>query len=258
MKDKIRIAFTEGDDIIILTAIEQSESLFTPILFSGQDALQSSMKAVKSGKADAVIAGLNHTTRDVIIAARETIDQSNETFSSSFIMELPDGKQLAIADCATCKNPTADQLTDIVVQTAQTVEKLWLDKPKIALLSFSTHGSGGKDPSISKINDCLEILSQNEQSFLIDGELQLDAAVNPEIAHKKAPNSPLKGNANVLITPDLNSGNILYKSIQQFAGAKAYGPILQGFNAPICDLSRGATIEDIVGAINIMIKLASN
>lgn len=252
VKNKPVIAFAEGSNDVVISAVKSTQSLIKPKLFSGQNALIESIKSVKNGESDAVVVGIDHTTRDVILAARDILGMKSTTFSSSFIMELTDASKIILADCATCKNPTAEQLAQITIQTVETAKKVLKIEPKVALLSFSSHGSGGKDLSIDKIRECLNIVKSHSPDLIIDGEIQLDAAINPDICAKKTPSSPLKGRANILITPDLNSGNILYKSIQQFAGAKAFGPILQGFNAPICDLSRGATAEDIIGIIKIM------
>ena len=162
-----------------------------------------------------------------------------------------DNQTFILADAATCKHPTESQLYDIVMQTYATASKI-LDTPKIALLSFSTLGSGGHDDSMTMIQNVIKRVRVEHPDILIDGELQLDAAVSPKVAAKKAPNSPVAGSANVLICPDLNSGNILYKSLEQFAGFTAAGPILQGFNYPASDLSRGSTVEDVVEVINAL------
>ena len=122
------------------------------------------------------------------------------------------------------------------------------------MLSYSTYGSFGKNPDIEKIHFVIEKIKQNHPDYLIDGEMQLDAAINPKVAKKKTPDSPLEGQANILITPDLNSGNILYKSLEQFGDFTCAGPIIQGFEIPLADLSRGSTIEDIVLTIDVIKK----
>jgi len=251
------IVFPEGDNPKIIEAVERAKTdgIVIPILLQSNDhenCLEDAAKMVANGQADSMIAGIDYTSRDVILTTRDFIGMSGKTFTSSFIMEFPDGRKLVLADCATCKNPTAEQLADIVLQTSVVAEKVLQTKPKVAMLSFSTYRSGGKDPSIDKIHEALEIIKSKNPDLIIDGELQLDAAMNPEIAAKKAPNSPLRGEANVLILPDLNSGNILYKALEQLAGAKAYGPILQGFNKPVSDLSRGSTVDDIYGVVSII------
>lgn len=255
------IVFPEGDNSKIIEAINsvKSEGLINPIILhknEHENCLEAAAKMVASGQADSMIAGIDYTSRDVILTTRDFIGMSGKTFTSSFVMEFPDGHKLVLADCATCKNPTAEQLADIVLQTSEVAEKVLKTKPKVAMLSFSTYGSGGKDPSIDKIHQAMEIVKAQNPDLIIDGELQLDAAMNPEIAAKKAPNSPLRGEANVLILPDLNSGNIIYKTLEQLAGAKAYGPILQGFNKPVSDLSRGSTVDDVVGVIEIIAAIS--
>ena len=146
-------------------------------------------------------------------------------------------------------------LYDIVLQTYETAEAVLSDTPRVAMLSFSTLGSGGNDNSIDRIKTVVNRIHDEYPDIAIDGELQLDAAINEAIGNKKAPGSTVAGRANVLIVPDLNSGNILYKAIEQFGGFTAAGPILQGFNAPVSDLSRGSTKEDVLSVIDVELKL---
>ena len=215
------------------------------------------------GVADAMVAGVDFSSRDVILACRDQIGvagqtnpEERKTFSSLFVADFPDGRRFIVSDGATCKNPTAAQLADIVILVHAAAKKLLDDEPRIAMLSFSTFGSGGKDPSMDKIAETIHIVRERDPSIKLDGEMQLDAAVNPRIGAKKAPQgSEVAGHANVLITPDITSGNILYKSLEQFAGAKLAGPILLGFNKPVSDLSRGSTPEDIVFTTECLIKL---
>lgn len=255
-----KIVFPEGDNPKIIEAanLAKFNGIAEPILLHNdecQNCLEEAAKMVADGRADGMVAGIDYTSRDVILTVRDFIGMRDSTFSSSFVMDFPDGRKLVLADVAACKNPTVEQLVDIVFQTCKTARGVLKDQPKVAMLSFSTHGSGGKDSSIDKIHETLKIVNSKEPDFIIDGELQLDAAINPEIATKKAPASPIKGQANVLILPDLNSGNILYKALEQLAGAKAYGPILQGFNKPVSDLSRGSTVDDIYGVISIIASI---
>jgi phosphate acetyltransferase len=242
-----KIVFPEGDNQAIKRAAEAVGDYIEAILLDGPDALEKSVGLVADGQADAIVAGIDYTSREVILAVRDGIGATGKTFSSSFVIELPDGRIYTVADCAACKNPTAEQLSDIVLQTVETHRAISDDEPRVAMLSFSTLGSGGKDPSFDKIRQAIELVRATSPDLKIDGELQLDAATNPAIGRKKAPDSDVAGRANILITPDLNSGNILYKSMEQFAGGHAYGPILQGFNAPVSDLSRGSTAEDVIG-----------
>ena len=236
-----------------------------PITPVPADSLVSACELAKS--ADALIAGIDYTTRDVVLACKERLGTSEKTFSSCFVMQkatpettastpvnLP--RTLILADAGVTKNPTADQLYDIVLETYATSVKILDETPKIALLSFSTLGSA-RDESIDKLRFCLEKIRAEHPEIIIDGELQLDAAVNKTVAAKKAPSSPVAGEANVLIVPDLNSGNILYKSLEQFGGYTAAGPILQGFTKPCSDLSRGSTVEDVKLVIRTVQKLAA-
>jgi phosphate acetyltransferase len=215
------------------------------------------MEMVVAGRADAVVAGIDYTSRDVILTARDILGMREglRAFSSVFLMDLPDGRMYALADCATCKHPTVEQLADIIVCTAESAEKT-MGEVRVAVLSFSTLGGGGHDETIDIARAAISLARERIPELTIDGEMQLDAAVNERVAQKKAPESAVAGRANVLICPDINAGNILYKSMQQFAGAKAYGPILQGFYYPVSDLSRGSTEDDVYGVVKMMTKLA--
>jgi phosphate acetyltransferase len=252
---KQTIVFPEGHNESIKTATRQLKSICSPILLN--DDLIAAVQMVKSGQADTLIAGIDYSTRDVILAVRDHIGVAagQTTFSSLFVADFPDGRRFILSDGATCKNPTAEQLADIVILNHTAAQKILNTTPKIALLSFSTFGSGGQDPSINKINEAIKIVRQQHLDILIDGEMQLDAAVSPRIAAKKFPDSKVAGQANVLITPDLNSGNILYKSFEQFAHATIAGPILLGFNKPCSDLSRGSTVEDIILTAHCLLAL---
>lgn len=220
--------------------------------------VEEAAKLVKDQTYDAMVAGVDYSSRDVILACRDRlgVPEGAKTFSSLFVCDFADGRRYIVSDGATCKNPTAEQLADIVILAHDAATKILPDTPRVAMLSFSTFGSGGKDPSMDKIKETIALVRARRPDILVDGEMQLDAAVNPRIAAKKATaNSPVAGRANVLITPDINSGNILYKSIEQFAGAKLAGPILLGFNAPVSDLSRGSTVEDIEFTTECLAKL---
>ena len=240
----MKIAFAE-DNPILKQAIKQTntEAIYAPDL-------ESACAKITNQEAEALIAGIDYTSRDVILACRDYLGTVSDTFSSCFVMKNAD-QTLIVADAATCKHPTEDQLYDIVIQTYHTAAKL-LDVPKIALLSFSTLGSGGHDDTMTMIQNVIKRVRAEYPDILIDGELQLDTAVSPKVAAKKAPNSPVAGSANVLICPDLNSGNILYKSLEQFAGFTAAGPILQGFTYTASDLSRGSTVDDVIEVIHTL------
>lgn len=250
------LVFPEGQNPFIIEAAEQLAQFCHPVLLQDDLVAASNMLVEKS--ADAMVAGIDYSSRDVILQVRDTVGvpKNQKTFSSLFVAELPDGRTFILSDGATCKNPSAEQLADIVLLVHAAAQKILQDTPRIAMLSFSTLGSGGHDPSMAKINESIQIAKSLRPEIEIDGEMQLDAAVDPRIARKKAPNSSVAGRANVLIAPDINSGNILYKSLEQFAGATVAGPVLLGFNAPVTDLSRGSTVKDIVASAKIVLKLA--
>ncbi len=224
-----------------------------------RDPLYFGAMMVKSGEGDCLTAGLAHTTGEVIMASEMILglNAGISTVSSMGIMSIPgfsgsEGNLLAIADCAVCPAPDSKELADIAISTADTVRRLLGWQPRVALLSFSTKGSAGH-ASVDTVLKALELVRGREPDLLIDGELQLDAAVIPEVAAKKIEGySPVAGRANVLIFPDLNAGNIGVKLVQCFAGGVAFGPLLQGFAKPVSDLSRGAPVDEIVGAITMV------
>ena len=210
---------------------------------------------LKLGLADGQVAGAIHSSADTIRPALQIIKATEglKTVSSMFFMCFPEETYL-YSDCGLVEDPNDSQLADIAVTTAKTALQFGFE-PRIAMLSYSTKGSAGGDGpakvirAAEKAREVLQSLYGDK--VLIDGELQFDAAFIPEVAARKAPDSPLKGRANVFIFPDLGAGNICYKVTQRLAGAEAYGPILQGLNKPINDLSRGCTADDIVGAVAI-------
>ncbi len=210
-----------------------------------------------AGLVDACVAGSTSTTPDVIRAAIYTVGNANDTktISSFFLMVHPNGHTYTFADCGVVPEPTVDQLVDIAYHAALNHELLTQEKPRVAFLSFSTKGSA-RHPSVQKMIDAHKIFSERYPQISSDGELQIDAAIIPQVATRKAPNSPLAGNANVLIFPDLNSGNIAYKLTERLGGATALGPIVQGLAKPYCDLSRGCSANDIVNVAVIASQLA--
>jgi phosphate acetyltransferase len=218
---------------------------------------------VRSGDAAAMVAGAASPTRRVIEAGLLGIGLAEGigTPSSFFLMVVPKSERgaartLIFADCAINIDPTAAQLADIALASARSAEKLLGEVPRIALLSFSTRGSA-RHAQIDKITQALEIARARAPGLAIDGEFQADTALVPAVAAKKLTGeSAVAGQANVLIFPDLNSGNIGYKLTQYLAGAQAIGPVLQGFAKPISDLSRGASVDDIVAATVIALALA--
>lgn len=219
-------------------------------------------RAVCQGMADAMVAGAVCSTAEVILAAQLFIGSPDgQVPSSVFLMEIPgfDGPQgelIAFADCGVQPNPAPGELADIAIATAETVRALLRWTPRIALLSFSTKGSA-RHPDVDKVLEALEQIKARRPDLLVEGELQLDAAIDREVARRKgAEDSAVAGRANILVFPNLDAGNIAYKAVQRFAGAAAYGPFLQGFAKTVSDLSRGSGVADIVGVSTMAVVRA--
>ncbi|HJM35247.1 MAG TPA: phosphate acyltransferase [Acidimicrobiales bacterium] len=215
--------------------------------FDPSDPLIAAALLVKSGKADAAVAGATRSTGEVLKTGFQILGVSPEVevVSSSFLMVLPNGMNLAYGDCAVLPEPNSEQLCSIAISTASTYKTLTGEEPRVAMLSFSTHGSADH-PKVIKVRDAVSLIRECDPKLLVDGELQFDAAWVPEIAASKAPDSLLQGAANVFIFPDLDSANIAYKITERLAGARAIGPLLQGLDGIFHDLSRGCSTQDII------------
>lgn len=246
----MKIVIPELKNPTIQAAIQN----FPEIIFLPADSLEQATKMLKQGQADSILSGLDYSSRDVLISMKNGLPLGSKYFSSSFICQR-DSKIYALADGGVNKLPNKEQLYTIVEDTAKAYLAYTGSQPKIAMLSYSTNGSGGKNPDLEKIHFVINQIRKNYPDWLIDGEMQLDAAIVPEVSTKKFPTSTIKGDANILITPDLNSGNILYKAMERFGGFTCAGPMIQGFKMPLADLSRGSTVEDIILTIKVLISL---
>ncbi len=250
-RDYLEIQKRAGKEI---TAGEAESLIKHPVYFGAM--------MVKNKEADGMVAGAVNYSATVMRAAYRVIGLKKgvKLFSSFLIISGYSSKygedgSLVMADPSVNPEPTAEQLAEIAVATANSAETLLGWEPRVALLSFSTRGSSGFK-SIGRIREALDIVREKSPGLKIDGELQADAALVPEIAKIKGAGNSVGGKANVLIFPNLDTGNISYKLIQHLAGADCYGPILQGFSRPVNDLSRGASVEDIKGVIGITVVQA--
>jgi phosphate acetyltransferase len=226
------------------------------------DALRFAIALLAAGALDGVVAGAEATTASVVRGGLTILGPSDgiRTVSSAFYMVMPpvDGEPervLTFTDAAVVPEPEPEQLAEIADSACRARELVVGDVPRVAFLSYATHGSAGGAP-VERVNAGLELFRQRRPDVVADGALQADAALVPEIARRKAPGSPVEGRANILVFPNLDAGNIAYKLVQRLGRARALGPILQGLSSPLNDLSRGATVEDIVDVAYITALLA--
>ena len=232
-----------------ITIKEAKEQMKDPLYFGAM--------LVNTGKADGMVAGAVNATGNVLSPAFKIIKTKPgiSVVSGAFIMNVPNccygnNGVMIFSDCAVNPNPTAEQLSEIAISSAQTAENMLDMDPAVAMLSFSTKGSACHE-LVDKVVKATEIANKKAPEIMLDGELQADASLIPEVAKTKSPESKVAGKANVLIFPDLQSGNIGYKLVQRLAGAEAIGPILQGIARPVNDLSRGCSVEDVVNVTAI-------
>jgi phosphate acetyltransferase len=226
------------------------------------DTLRWGAMMVHMGKADAMVGGVVNTTGNVLRAGLSIIGTvpGLKNASSCFVMSGLDPKwgadgTLIFSDCAVIPDPLPEQLADITESAAASCRGFLDVEPVVALMSFSTKGSAEHE-RVSKVQSAVKILKDRNVNFIFDGELQADAALVPSVTEQKAPGSPVKGKVNTLIFPDLGAGNIAYKLVQRLGNVQAFGPFLQGFAKPISDLSRGASVEDIVTTCAVTLSLA--
>ena len=233
-----------------MTPEQAKEILLNQYLYYG-------VMMVKMGDADGMVSGACHSTADTLRPCLQILKTKPGTklVSAFFLMEVPncefcENGTFVFADCGLNQNPTSEELAAIAASSAESFKALVGAEPKVAFLSHSTMGSA-KHADIDKVTAAVKIAKEENPDILMYGEMQLDAAIVPSVGKSKAPNSPVAGQANVLIFPDLDAGNIGYKLVQRLAKAEAYGPVTQGIAAPVNDLSRGCSADDIVGVVAI-------
>ena len=236
---------------------EQAEKLILDPVYFG-------MMMVKLNDADGLVSGAAHSTSDTLRPALQILKTAPGTklVSAFFIMVVPnceygENGTFVFGDCGLNENPDSEALSEIAISSSKSFKQLVGEEPKVAMLSYSTYGSAHSEAT-EKVIQATKIVKQKEPTLLVDGELQLDAAIIPEVAEFKAKESPLHGKANTLIFPDLEAGNIGYKLVQRLAKAEAYGPLCQGIAKPVNDLSRGCSASDVAGVIAITAVQAQN
>ena len=278
-----RVANENGMDISSLTIIDPTESekkeeyanaLYELRKEKGMtqeqakelmnDSTHYAMMMVKLGEVDGLVSGAAHSTADTLRPALQILKTAPNTklVSAFFVMCVPDCKYgedgvFVFSDCGLNQNPNSDELSEIAISSAKSFKNLVGKEPKVAMLSYSTYGSA-KSELVDKVVEATKLVKEKAPELEVDGELQLDAAIIPEIAASKAKGSNIAGMANTLIFPDLNAGNIGYKLVQRLAKAEAYGPLCQGIAKPVNDLSRGCSADDIAGVIAITAVQAQN
>ena len=232
-----------------MTEEEASKLIEEPIYFG--------MMMLKNGEADGLVSGAAHSTSNTLRPALQILKTAPNTklVSAFFVMCVPNCEYgehgtFIYGDSGLNQNPNADELSEIAISSAKSFKSLVGAEPKVAMLSYSTYGSA-KSELTEKVIEATKLVKEKAPDLLVDGELQVDSAIIPEVSKSKAPGSPIEGNANVLIFPDLNAGNIGYKLTQRLAKAEAYGPLCQGIAKPVNDLSRGCSADDIVGVVAI-------
>ncbi len=238
-----------------MTEEEASKLIEEPIYFG--------MMMLKNGEADGLVSGAAHSTSNTLRPALQILKTAPNTklVSAFFVMCVPNCEYgehgtFIYGDSGLNQNPNADELSEIAISSAKSFRSLVEAEPKVAMLSYSTYGSA-KSELTEKVIEATKLVKEKAPDLLVDGELQVDSAIIPEVSKSKAPGSPIEGNANVLIFPDLNAGNIGYKLTQRLAKAEAYGPLCQGIAKPVNDLSRGCSADDIVGVVAITAVQAS-